>query len=85
MTMSCSINNDKKCDKDGFSKTSCDYVTMVDKMYSCAVVKRNFTFFEEMYLKPVKLCDKVCPANGSGWSSLTLTKIVFINFIFFPV
>ena len=51
MTKSCSIkmppNDDKKCDKDEFNKTSCGYVTMVDKIYSCADVKKNFTFYEE--------------------------------------
>ena len=79
MTMSCSIkmppNDDKKCDKDEFNKISCGYVTMVDKMYSCADVKKNFTYYGNKHLKPVK-CGDVCPAFGSGWSSLTLTTIV---------
>ena len=76
MTKSCSISEDTKCDKDEFNKTSCGYVTMVDKMYSCADVKKNFTYYEKKYLKPVKQCDDVCPATGTGWSSLILTKIV---------
>ena len=80
MTMSCSIkipsNDCKKCDRDEFSTTSCDYVTMVDKMYSCADVKKNFTAYEGKYLTSVKQCDEVCPASGSGWSGLTQTKIV---------
>ena len=85
ITMSCSIkmppNDDKKFDKDGFNKISCGYVTLADKMYSCADVKKNFTNFEQKYLKPVKKCSRVCPASGSGWSSLTLTKICFKSFI----
>ena len=76
MTLSCSINNDKKCVKEDFDKIICGYVTMVDKMYSCADVKENFTYYEEKHLKPVKECGDVCPASGSGWSSLTLTTIV---------
>ena len=74
VTKSCSINKDTKCDK--FMKTSCDYVTMVGKVYSCADVKKNFTYYEKKYLKPVKQCDDVCPATGTGSSSLILTKIV---------
>ena len=70
MTKSCSIkmppNDDKKCDKDEFNKTSCGYVTMVDKIYSCADVKKNFTFYEEKYFKSVKQCGDVCPTSGSG-------------------
>ena len=69
-------SNKKKCDKDDFNKTSCVYITLVDKMYRCADVKNNFTYYEKKHLKPVKQCDDVCPASGSGWSSLTLTKIV---------
>ena len=80
MTMSCSIkmppNDDKKCDKDGLNKTSCGYVTLDNKMYSCAEVEKNFTYHEKVYFKPEKNCDVVCPASGSGWSSLTLTTIV---------
>ena len=80
MTMSCSIkmpsNNDKKCDKDEFSTTSCGYVTLANKVYRCAEVEKNFTYYEKEHLKTVKQCDDVCPASGSGWSSLTLTKIV---------
>ena len=60
-------NDDKECDKDEFNKTSCGYVTMVDKMYSCADVKKNFPYYENKHLKPVKQCDDVCPASGSGW------------------
>ena len=78
MTMSCSIkmpsNNDKKCDE--FSTTSCDYVTLNNTVYRCADLKKNFTSYKEKYLKFAKKCDDVCPASGSGWSSLTLTKIV---------
>ena len=74
MTMLCSINKDTKCDK--FAKTSCDYVTMFDKVYSCADVKKNFTYYEGIHLRSVKECGDVCGASGSGWSSLTLTKIV---------
>ena len=80
MTMPCKIkmpsNNDTKCDKAEFNKTSCGYVTMVDKVYWCADVKKNFTYYEKKHIKPVKQCDDVCPASGSGWSRLTLTKIV---------
>ena len=80
MTKSCSIkmppNDHKKCDKDEFNKISCGYVIMVDKMYSCADLKKNFTYYDKKYLKPVKQCDDVCPATGTGWSSLTLAKIV---------
>ena len=80
MTMSCSIkmppNKDKECDKAEFNKTSCGYVTMVDKVYWCADVKKNFTYYEKKHIKPVKQCDDVCPTSGSGWSRLTLTKIV---------
>ena len=64
------------CDKAELVKTSCGYVTMVNKTYSCADVKNNFTDYEEEYLKSEKKCDDVCPASGSGWSRLTLTKIV---------
>ena len=81
MTMSCSIkmppNKDKECDKAEFNKTSCGYVTMVDKVYWCADVKKNFTYYEKKHINPVKQCDDVCPTSGSGWSRLTLTKIVF--------
>ena len=76
MTMLCSINKDTKCDKDEFMKTSCDYVTVVNKEYSCADVKKNFTYYVGQHLKSLKECGDVCPASGSGWSSLTLTKIV---------
>ena len=76
MTKSCSISKDTKCDMEGLTKTSCGYVTMVNKTYSCADVKNNFTAYEEKYLESEKKCDEVCPASGSGWSSLTLTKIV---------
>ena len=80
MTMSCSIkmppNDDKECDKDEFNKTSCGYVTLANKVYRCAEVEKNFTYHEKEHLKPVKQCDDVCPASGSGWSSLTRTKIV---------
>ena len=64
------------CDKAELVKTSCGYVTMVNKTYSCADVKNNFMAYEEEYLKSEKKCDDVCPASGSGWSRLTLTKIV---------
>ena len=64
------------CDKAELVKTSCGYVTMVNKTYSCADVKNNFKAYEEEYLKSEKKCDDVCPASGSGWSRLTLTKIV---------
>ncbi|CAH3134422.1 unnamed protein product [Pocillopora meandrina] len=78
VTMSCSIkmppNDDKECDKDEFNKTSCGYVTMVDKMYSCADVKKNFPYYENKHLKPVKQCDDVCPASGSVLSA----HLVFI-------
>ena len=77
VTMSCSINKDTKCDK--FMKTSCDYVNMVGKVYSCAEMKKNFTYYEKEHLTSVKDCDDVCGASGSGWSSLTLTKIVLIH------
>ena len=57
MTKSCSIkmppNDHKKCDKDEFNKISCGYVIMVDKMYSCADLKKNFTYYDKKYLKPV--------------------------------
>ena len=80
MTMSCSIkmpsSNDKKCDKDELSATRCSYVTLADKVYRCAEVEKNFPNYEKEYLKPVKECDDVCPASGSGWSNLTRTKIV---------
>ena len=80
MTMSCSIkmppNNDKKCDKDEFSTTRCDYVTLKEEVYRCAEVEKNFTHYEKEYFKPVKECGDVCGASGSGWSSLTRTKIV---------
>ncbi|XP_027043649.1 A-agglutinin anchorage subunit-like [Pocillopora damicornis] len=83
VTKSCSIkmppNDDKKCDKDEFNKTSCGYVTMVDKIYSCADVKKNFTFYEEKYLKSVKQCGDVCPTSGSDYCRLcdppTLKKL----------
>ena len=78
MTKSCSIkmppNDDKKCDKDEFNKTSCGYVTLVNNTYRCAEV--DFTYYEKKYFKPEKKCDVVCPASGSGWCSLTLTTIV---------
>ena len=80
MTMSCSIkmpsNDDKKCDKDEFNKTRCGYVILANEEYRCADVKKNFTYYEKKHLKPVKQCGDVCPTSGSGWSSLTLTKIV---------
>ena len=79
MTLSCSINNDKKCVKEDFDKIICDYVTVVNKEYSCADAKKNFTYYVGQHLhhlKSPKECGDVCPASGSGWSSLTLTKIV---------
>ena len=80
MTKSCSIKmlskDDKKCDKDELNATRCSYVTLADKVYRCAEVEKNFPYYEKEYLKPVKECDDVCPASGSGWSSLTRTKIV---------
>ena len=79
MTLSCSINNDKKCVKEDFDKIICDYVTVVDKVYSCADAKKNFTYYVGQHLhhlKSPKECGDVCGASGSGWSSLTLTKIV---------
>nr|XP_058962698.1 uncharacterized protein LOC131789561 [Pocillopora verrucosa] len=78
VTMSCSIkmpsNNDKKCDKDEFSTTSCSYVTLANKVYRCAEVEKNFTYYEKEHLKPVKQCDDVCPASGSVLSA----NLVFI-------
>ena len=80
MTKSCSISKDTKCDKEELKKTSCGYVTMVNKTYSCADVEKNFTYYftayMEKHLKSVEQCDDVCSASGSGWSSLSLTKIV---------
>ena len=80
MTMSCSIKipskDEKKCDKDELNKTSCDYVSLDNKMYSCAEAEKNFTYYEKVHFKPEKKCDVVCPASGSGWSSLTLKTIV---------
>ncbi|CAH3134416.1 unnamed protein product [Pocillopora meandrina] len=78
MTMSCSIkmpsNNNKKCDRDELSATSCDYVTFKDKVYRCADLEKNFTSYEKEYFKPVKQCDDVCPASGSVLSA----HLVFI-------
>ena len=80
MTLSCSIkmpsNNYKKCDRNEFSTTSCDYVTLNNTVYRCADLEKNFASYEKEYFKLVKQCDDVCPASGSGWSSLTRTKIV---------
>ena len=80
MTMSCGIKipskDDKKCDKDEFNKTSCGYVVLANEKYRCADVKKNFTYYDKKLFKPEKKCDVVCPASGSGWSSLTLTTIV---------
>ncbi|XP_022796040.1 uncharacterized protein LOC111334542 [Stylophora pistillata] len=69
VTMSCNIkikgSDDKKCDRDKFNGTSCDYVTLANKMYGCAEVKKNFTYFEKEHLKSVKECKVVCQASGS--------------------
>ncbi|XP_022796039.1 cell wall integrity and stress response component 3-like isoform X2 [Stylophora pistillata] len=78
VTMSCSIkikgSDDKKCDEDKFNGTLCDYVTLANKMYSCAEVKQNFTYYEKEHLKSVKECKVVCPAS----SSVLCPHIVFI-------
>ncbi|XP_066016371.1 uncharacterized protein [Pocillopora verrucosa] len=78
VTMSCSIkmppNNDKKCDKNEFSTTRCDYVTLNNEVYRCAEVEKNFTHYEKEYFKPVKECGDVCGASGSVLSA----HLVFI-------
>lgn len=71
MTMSCSIkingSDDKKCDKEKFKETSCDYVTLADKGYCCDEVETNYTNYVEKKVKIAKGCDEVCSASGSGW------------------
>lgn len=74
MTLSCSINNDKKCVEEDFDKIICDYVTVVDKEYSCADAKKNFTYYVGQRLKSPKECGVVCPASGSVLSA----HLVFI-------
>ena len=71
MTMSCSIkidgSDDKKCDKEKFKETSCDYVTLTNKGYRCAEVEDNYANYVEKKVNIIKDCDNVCPASGSGW------------------
>ena len=69
MTMSCSIKingSDEKCDEDKFNETSCDYVTLGGKGYSCADVKKDYAKYVEKEVNIEKDCDDVCPASGSG-------------------
>ncbi|PFX14096.1 flocculation protein FLO11-like [Stylophora pistillata] len=78
VTMSCSIkingSDDKKCDREKFKETSCDYVTLADKGYRCAEVENNYTNYVEKNVNVTKKCDEVCPASGSVLSP----HIVFI-------
>ena len=71
MTMSCSIkidaSGDKKCDEDKFNETSCDYVTLADKVYRCAEVEKDYAKYVENKVNIAKDCGDVCPASGSGW------------------
>lgn len=69
VTMSCSIkingSDDKKCDKEKFKETSCDYVTLTNKGYRCAQVEDNYTNYVDKEVNIIKDCDDVCPASGS--------------------